>query len=154
MLETSDFPTLSRVMRVKPLPDEQPATGFSWGDYEDVRVTDGGENDADGEDDGWDVVTSKRPKRSSTFTASTTVASTSKDPESLTKKQRQNAKLREKEKAKKAAEEADRLARLADHKRTLEKERILEQYSKKSSGKAPSGGMKATVDEQGKLVWE
>lgn len=61
MLETSDFPTLSRVMRVQPLPNEKPATGFSWGDYEDVRVgTDGGENDADGEEEGWGVVTSKR----------------------------------------------------------------------------------------------
>lgn len=65
MLESSDFPpTLSRVMRVQPLPNEKPATGFSWGDYEDVRVvTDGGENDADGEDDGWGVVTSKRPSK-------------------------------------------------------------------------------------------
>lgn len=64
MLETSDFPMLSRVMRVQPLPDEKPASGFSWGDYEDVRVvTDGGENDADGEDDGWGVVTSKRSSK-------------------------------------------------------------------------------------------
>ncbi|KAF8883484.1 hypothetical protein CPB84DRAFT_1790024 [Gymnopilus junonius] len=57
------------------------------GDYEDVRVvTDGGENDADGEDDGWGVVTSKR---------STT---------------RQNAQRKENEKAAKAEAEADRLA--------------------------------------------
>jgi hypothetical protein len=55
MLEISDYPNLARVIRVQPLPDEKPATGFSWGDYEDV-----GEHDADGEDDGWGVVTNKR----------------------------------------------------------------------------------------------
>jgi hypothetical protein len=55
MLEIPDHPTLARIIRVQPLPDEKPATGFSWGDYEDV-----GENDADGEDDGWGVVRSKR----------------------------------------------------------------------------------------------
>jgi hypothetical protein len=61
MLETPDHPTLARVIRVQPLPDEKPASGFTWGDYEDVRVTtDGGENDADGEDDGWGVVRTKR----------------------------------------------------------------------------------------------
>jgi hypothetical protein len=61
MLETPDYPTLARVIRVQPLPEEKPASGFSWGDYEDVRVTtDGGENDADGEDDGWGVVKTKR----------------------------------------------------------------------------------------------
>jgi len=55
MLENSDYPNLARVIRVQPLPNEKPATGFSWGDYEDV-----GEHDADGEDDGWGVVTNKR----------------------------------------------------------------------------------------------
>ena len=61
MLETPDRPSLARVIRVQPLPDEKPASGFSWGDYEDVRVTtDGGENDADGEDDGWGVVRTRR----------------------------------------------------------------------------------------------
>ena len=61
MLETPDYPTLARVIRVQPPPDEKPASGFSWGDYEDVRATtDGGENDADGEDDGWGVVRTRR----------------------------------------------------------------------------------------------
>jgi len=61
MLETPDVPTLARVMRVQPFPDEKPASGFSWADYEDVRVTtDGGGNDADGEDDSWGVVQSRR----------------------------------------------------------------------------------------------
>jgi hypothetical protein len=66
MLETPDSPTVSRVMRVQPLPDEKPASGFSWGDYEDVHGGEnvGGGNEADGEDDGWGVVRSK--SRSST----------------------------------------------------------------------------------------
>lgn len=58
-----EHPTLSRVMRIQPLPDEKPAPGFSWGDYEGgLHVPDGGGNDADGEDDGWGVVKSKRPR--------------------------------------------------------------------------------------------
>jgi hypothetical protein len=50
-------------MRIKPGPDDKPATGFSWGDYEDVDTTRviHEDNDADGsEDDGWGVVKSKR----------------------------------------------------------------------------------------------
>ncbi|KAF8958676.1 hypothetical protein BDZ97DRAFT_1906406 [Flammula alnicola] len=135
MLETSDYRTLSRVMRVQPLPNEQPATGFSWGDYEDVRVaTDGGENDADGEDDGWGVVTSKR---------ASTSPKGSGVPDETT---RQNAQKRDAQKAEKAEGEAQRLARLAEHKRQLEKERMLEQFA--------NGGMKAGIDERGKLIWE
>ena len=60
MLETPDVPSLARVMRVAPRPGEQPAAGFSWGDYEDVdesRIT---ADDADGEDDGWIVKGSNR----------------------------------------------------------------------------------------------
>jgi hypothetical protein len=70
MLETSDYPALARVMRVQPQPDEKPASGFSWADYEDVHVDDGpgAGNDADGEDDGWGVVKSKgRSRKSSPF---------------------------------------------------------------------------------------
>ncbi|KDR66137.1 hypothetical protein GALMADRAFT_273747 [Galerina marginata CBS 339.88] len=153
MLETSDFPTLSRVMRVQPLPNERPATGFSWGDYEDVRVvTDGGENDADGEDDGWGVVTSKRSKR--VVPSTSAQPHVQKAPETMTKRQRQNAQKREDDKAAKAEAESERLARLAKHKRELEHAKMVEQFSGKSSGKVPSGGMKATVDERGKLVWE
>jgi hypothetical protein len=62
LLETPDYPSLARVIRIPPVANEKPAAGFSWADYEDVRIgTDGGENDADGEDDGWGVVASKRP---------------------------------------------------------------------------------------------
>lgn len=62
MLETPDYPVISRVMRVQPLADEKPVSGYSWADYEDVRANDGtagAENDADGEDDGWGVVKSR-----------------------------------------------------------------------------------------------
>lgn len=65
MLETPDVPTIGRVMRVAPRPDERPAAGFSWGDYEDVDESRLTADDADGEDDegGW-VVKSSRPKTS------------------------------------------------------------------------------------------
>lgn len=39
MLESKDKPpTLARVIRIQPKPNEKPAPGFSWGDYEDVDV--------------------------------------------------------------------------------------------------------------------
>lgn len=87
MLETPDYPALSRVMRVQPRPDEKPASGFSWADYEDVHVESGAgsgsgsteaatggtgndadeDGDGDGDDnDGWGVVKSRgRPSTSS-----------------------------------------------------------------------------------------
>jgi len=70
MLETPDYPTLSRVMRVQPLQDEKPASGFPLGGYEDMYAGEnvGGGNEADGEDDGWGVVKSKsRSSKSSTY---------------------------------------------------------------------------------------
>ena len=70
----------------------------------------------------------------------------------MTKRQRQNAQRRMNEKAGKAEAESQRLAVLANHKRELE--RIRMQQSNKSSAKSSSGGMKAIVDERGKLVWE
>jgi hypothetical protein len=148
-------------MRVQPLPDEKPAPGFSWRDYEDV--------DADGEDDGWGVVKSKRPRkiyfwiisraqkynRPSGASASTPTTTTKPTPQSApTQKQRQNAKKRDGQKATKAAAESERLAALAKHKRELEKARIIEQS--RSGGKTGkvSGGMAPVVDATGKLVWE
>ena len=180
MLETPDYPTLARVIRVQPLPDEKPASGFSWGDYEDVRVTtDVGENDADGEDDGWGVVRTKRQSLfhntllpamiNKTFTllssftgadrtSASTFASSSQhqtQKASETKRQRQNALRRDKEKAAKAGAERQRLAVLASHKRELERINIQKQHNDKSGSKSStSGGMKATVDDRGKLVWE
>ena len=82
---------------------------------------------------------------------------TQKASETMTKRQRQNTQKRENEKAAKAEVESQRLAVLTNHKRELERIRMLEQHSDKSGGissSATSGGMKAIVDERGKLVWE
>lgn len=76
-----------------------------------------------------------------------------KTPEALGKKQRQNAKKREAQKAAKAATETERLAILANHKRELERAWMIEQAQSNKKGQV-SGGMKSVVDEQGKLVWE
>lgn len=188
MLETPDYPALSRVMRVQPRPDEKPASGFSWGDYEDVNVTKGvgagagtsrggAENDADGEgdddNDGWGVVKSRKPSmytRTSHVCFPLTIRAPSeptRDPSTQSqsasqsqpqssaeqsKRQRQNAAKRDAQKAAKASAESERLATLAKHKRELEKAKMAEQFS--SGKKGPSGGMKASVDANGKLVWE
>ncbi|KAJ8521849.1 hypothetical protein ONZ45_g1486 [Pleurotus djamor] len=129
MTETPDYPTVARVMRVQPRPDEKPASGFSWGDYEDVDASGPGENDADGEDDGWGVVRRSRPKRQPQADSSVSATTPAKSPETMTKRQRQNANRREAEKAGKEAAEADRLARLAKHKSELERTRMKEQIA-------------------------
>ena len=72
-------------------------------------------------------------------------------PENQTKRQRQNAAKHAADKAAKEEVEADRLARLAQHKRTLEKEKIASLYSK--SNKAIGGGSNPYVDDKGKLVF-
>jgi len=153
MLQRPEVPPLARVMRVVPRPDELPAPGFSWGDYEDVSTGNHIPNDADGEDEGgWGIVKGKgRPKNQS---ASAPAQPSQVAPErTLTKKQRQNAKKRDMAKAAKAEAEAARLDGLAKHKRELERERIIE-LSRSGGGKLASGGMQATVDNRGKLVWE
>lgn len=46
---------------------QRPADGFSWADYEDAGMsggTSGGDLDADGEDDGWGVVKSRKSSKS------------------------------------------------------------------------------------------
>ncbi|KAJ4486375.1 hypothetical protein J3R30DRAFT_3446235 [Lentinula aciculospora] len=163
MLATSDYPSYSRVMRVQP--GDKPASGFSWGDYEDVVGGDSpnGEPDADGteadrEDDGWGVVKrGGRPKNkapSSQQSLATTTSRTTSAPETMTKRQRQNAAKREAEKSAKAEVERERLAALARHKRELERAEMDAQFGKSVGKNATSGGMKATVDEKGKLVWD
>ncbi|KAJ3851715.1 hypothetical protein EV368DRAFT_74451 [Lentinula lateritia] len=148
-VEESDYPSYSRVMRVQP--GDKPAAGFSWGDYEDVVGGDGpsGELDADGaeadrEDDGWGVV--KRGGRPSSRTATA--------PETMNKRQRQNAARREADKFAKADAERERIAALARHQRELDSARMEAQYGKGAGKKTPSGGMKAVIDERGKLVWD
>lgn len=163
MLATSDYPSYSRVMRVQP--GDKPAAGFSWGDYEDVAGGDGagveldgdGGADADGEDDGWGVVKrGGRPKNTATSSSQTSLSGskTASAPETVTKRQRQNAAKRDALKSAKLDAERERLAALAKHKRELERTKIDEQYAKGGSRKVTSGGMQAGVDEKGKLVWE
>jgi hypothetical protein len=155
MLEESDFPSVSRVMRVTPNPDEKPAKGFTWGDYEDVNDSNAsaaGGTDADREDDGWGVVRRGKPK-TDRVPSQQPQGPAKVEPKELTKKQRQNAKKREEAKAAKADAETERLAGLAKHKRELEKARVAE-LSKSKIGKATSGGMSAAVDSNGRLIWE
>lgn len=158
MLETSDYPTVSRVMRVQPTQNEKPAPGFSWADYEDVHVA---ADDADGEDDGgWGVVKSRTRTRKLSRASSSifidefpgseqTRTQESSESAGDSKKQRQNAAKRDAQKAAKASAETERLATLARHKRDLEKLRIAEQY--KQSGKKPTST--ASVND-GHLVWD
>lgn len=157
MLETPQYPEIARVMRVKPAEGEQPAPGYSWGDYEDAdenKVI--SMDDEETDEGGWGVVKSRRPKRSQTVTQSTTQASKpSTDNQSLTKKQRQNAAKRDAAKSVKAEAEEERLAKLQAHKRALERDRISQAYAKPATGKGKaSGGMTASVNEKGSLVWD
>ncbi|CCO29081.1 hypothetical protein RSOLAG1IB_07656 [Rhizoctonia solani AG-1 IB] len=157
MLETPQYPDVARVMRVKPADEQQPAPGYSWGDYEDAE-----ENkvismdDEETDEGGWGVVKSRKPKRSQTVTQTSGQAkSSTSDSSSLTKKQRQNAAKRDASKSAKADAEEDRLAKLQAHKRALERERIAQAYAKPASGKGKaSGGMTASVNEKGSLVWD
>lgn len=91
---------------------------------------------------------SVEPKPAGTQTSQPTSA-----PETLTKKQRQNAAKREAQKAAKADAEAERLAALAKHKREVERAKIAEQLNS-SKGKKASGGMASYVNEKGQLVWD
>ncbi|KAF7982495.1 hypothetical protein HWV62_28082 [Athelia sp. TMB] len=175
MIETPNYPAISRVMRVQPRADEKPASGFSWGDYEDVAVASTsnapvassaptaavdesaeGEGETD-ENDGWGVVKGRgRPKPASQLSSTPSAASSQTLTAGDSKRARQNAAKRDAAKAAKAAAEAERLATLARHKRELERTKMAEQYntgSGKGRGKV-SGGMKAAVDSNGKLVWE
>jgi len=57
-------PPLARVIRVHPLPNEKPPQGFTWGDYDNVQISDRREDDADGKESGeWGVVENKRARK-------------------------------------------------------------------------------------------
>lgn len=70
-----------------------------------------------------------------------------------TQRQRQNAAKREAKKAEAIAAEVERQRVLAQHKRDLLKARMDEQY-KSGGGKKAAGGMQASVNEHGSLIWE
>jgi len=69
-----------------------------------------------------------------------TLRSVPKDPDTLSKKQRQNAAKRDAQKAAKADAETERLALLAKHKRELERTRMAEQAKGGSGSGKLSGG--------------
>jgi hypothetical protein len=102
MVDTPDYPSLAHVIRVLPLPNEKPATGLSWVDYDDV-----GGNDADDEGDGLAVVRSKRSKRTSPSASAAqphvNPNAAQRAPETWMKRQRQNLQKYEKEKAAKVS---------------------------------------------------
>ncbi|KAJ6501209.1 hypothetical protein C8R47DRAFT_1109155 [Mycena vitilis] len=66
---------------------------------------------------------------------------------------KKNAKRKEAEKAAKAAAEEERLAALAKHRRGVEGERMAAQQKSAGNPKV-SGGMSASVDAGGRLVWD
>lgn len=120
-------------------------------------------------EDGWEKVPDGRKSRggkSITLKMSTVSTPTTAPPGSsashtttaVTKRQRQNAKKKEAAKAAKEAEEAERLGRLSAHKRQQERIRMNEQSSggsnRSNKSKEVSGGMKASIADDGKLIWE
>ncbi|WVW79981.1 hypothetical protein I302_101954 [Kwoniella bestiolae CBS 10118] len=123
------------------------------------------------EDDGWDVVTSKKKKSSALnissdpFASQSTSTSLPLPPGAASRQQKKNAKKAEGKKLAREAEEAERQRRLALHKKDLERERINELYAAKQSnpnrgkalgrsGSSNVAGSKATLNENGKLVWD
>jgi len=71
--------------------------------------------------------------------------------ESQSKNAKKNAKRKEVTKAVKAANDAAQQAALAKHRREQEAALIAEQFKTKSK---QSGGMSASVNDKGQLVWE
>ncbi|KAG0148006.1 hypothetical protein CROQUDRAFT_655362 [Cronartium quercuum f. sp. fusiforme G11] len=125
------------------------------------------ESDAE---DGWEKVSDGKKSRGGGKTMTLKMSTTgsvgaARPPGSASttaaasKRQRQNAKKKEAAKAAKAAEEAERLGRLSAHKRQQERVRINEQAGRSTSSstsksKEVGGGMKASIGEDGRLIWE
>lgn len=117
------------IVPVRPPPGEKPAKGFTWEDYEGVRVDEDASSEEDG---GWGVVRSRRkPNKvvSEGAGGATGTATTTTGSQSQTKKQRQNAQKREALKEAKREREAQQQAALATHKRELEHARTVEQVA-------------------------
>jgi len=140
---------IARVIRVKA--GDKPPSGFSWKDFDNVeQVDDDEETRQDEEEEGWGVVRSKTRSRPAGGASSTSSLAQAAD---TTKKQRQNTARREAQKAAKAEAERLRLAKLAQHRREAEQAKIAQQYASGGKGNI-SGGMKASVDSTGALIWE
>ncbi|KAG8898335.1 hypothetical protein FRC00_002970 [Tulasnella sp. 408] len=133
-------PTIARVMRVESAPDD------------DLLHS----TDADADEEGWGIV---RRRRASPNPASTPTAEPALTDDDMTKDQRRREARKDATKAAKADAEADRLKKLAQHKKEQEKAKIeaarKKELSAPKKGKESkiSGGMKAVVQD-GKLVWE
>ncbi|WWC87708.1 uncharacterized protein L201_002600 [Kwoniella dendrophila CBS 6074] len=120
------------------------------------------------DNDGWDVVTSKKKKSSTInissdpFSSNSTSTSLPLPPGAASRQQKKNAKKAEGKKLAREAEEVERQRRLNLHRKDLERERINELYASKQSnpnrgkslGGGGSSGSKATLTENGKLVWD
>lgn len=137
-------------------------------DTEDT-ANDDGPTTGTSEEDGWTKIPSTMKKTPKSTTPSNTASSfasknsfavpSSSSIEPLTKKQRQNQAKKQKEKEAKEATKAEQELRLRQHQRALEATRINEYYDKGpgkkgKSAKETSGGMRATVNDAGQLVWE
>ncbi|EGG02834.1 uncharacterized protein MELLADRAFT_72702 [Melampsora larici-populina 98AG31] len=127
---------------------------------EETEVEDGWEKVPDGKKSrGPKSITLKMSTVSTPNATGPPGSSTSNTTTAVTKRQRQNAKKKEAAKAAKEAEEAERLGRLSAHKRQQERIRMNEQSSsasnnRSSKSKEVSGGMKASIADDGKLIWE
>lgn len=161
MLQKPDYPTLARVVKVKPSAGEQPAAGFSWGDYEDVSssVPAGTTTNDEEDNDGWGVVKGRGGRTNSNRAAGSTTniasSSTSAPTASgdMSKRQRQNAKKRDAAKAAKVEGERERLSVLKGHKSELERMRMIEQATGRG-GDGKQKGSVASLDANGKMVWD
>jgi len=152
-------PPPARVLKIVPGPNDRPAPGFNWGDYEDADISTH-DADEDEDDEGWGVVRSRRSFRTTTTSSGfseeggkSSSSAPSKASETMTKRKRQNKTRSEQEKADKIAAEKERERLLREHKRGLEKLRMEEQ-SRTSKSKELSGGSKSSLDSSGHLVWE
>ncbi|TXT04251.1 hypothetical protein VHUM_04249 [Vanrija humicola] len=119
MLEPEDrAPQLARVMKITSA-DKVPA--FEE-DYTESTSDDSADEAPAAQEATWNVVASKKKPVSLSIGGAPKVYKHSADTsDGLTKIQRKNAKKADAKKAQKAADEADRLRRLAQHKKTLER---------------------------------
>jgi len=153
MLEEPNQPSLSRVMRILP----EASADAPVGNDSDTESDKGGQDlGASGvtDDDGFVSVISKgrrRPQRSASSQSGGGSQSITRSSETMNKKQRQRLAKQEAEKANKAANEQDRLQRLASHRKQQEKAHIEDMYK---TGRQSSGGMSMSVDDRGKAVWD
>ncbi|BEI82414.1 hypothetical protein CcaverHIS002_0302820 [Cutaneotrichosporon cavernicola] len=152
-------PQLARVMRVvQPEKVDKFADDYASSEWSDEPR----------QDDGWNVVAAKKKPMSVSIagggdTNSSPARSRAIANEPLTKLQRKNQKKTEAKRVAKEAEEADRLRRLALHKKDLEREKINAIYNKQQKkvvrerGRVVdggSGGQGATLNQKGQLVWD